>query len=167
MNGPAGASQRRHRFKLFVALLVLVALFSGVAAAGAKPGKSKRHRVDLSGATKEVGGTLPGPIVDRGTVAGKPFGGGKIKLVVTLNFADMTATGTFRIRDGRGTARGTVDMDFVLDVPANEITFTGTADFTGGKGRYKRIKGTGLKAYDHNTLDGQNGTISLKGFATY
>ena len=76
-------------------------------------------------------------------------------------------TGTFRIRNDRGTAFGTVDMDFVLDVPGNSITFTGTADFTGGKGRYKGIKGTDLKAYDHNTLDGQNGTIELKGFATY
>ncbi len=86
---------------------------------------------------------------------------------MALNFTDSTATGTFRIRNDRGTALGTVDMDFDLNLPGNEITFTGTADFTGGKGRYKGIRGKRLKAYDHNTLDGQNGTISLKGFATY
>ena len=142
-------------------------MFAGVAGAKPHPEKPNRHRVDLTGATKMVRGTLPGPITDRGTVDGKPFRDGKIKLVVTLNFADSTAAGTFRIRDNRGTAFGTVDMDFVLDLPGNSITFTGTADFTGGKGRYKGIRGTDLKAYDHNTLDGQNGTISLKGFATY
>jgi hypothetical protein len=154
---------------LVVGLIAALTLASvGVVAAKPKPGKKPhRHRVDLTGATKMVNGVLPGPITDRGTVEGKPFRDGKIKLVVTLNAADSTAAGTFRIRNDKGTAFGTVDMGFVLDVPGNSITFRGTADFTGGKGRYKRIKGTDLKAYDHNTLDGQNGTLALKGFATY
>ena len=56
-------------------------------------------------------------------------------------------------------------MDFAI--VGGEVDFTGTADFTGGKGLYKGIQGTDLKAHDHNTLDGQNGQISLKGFATY
>ena len=76
-----------------------------------------------------------------------------------------TATGTFRVRDHRGTAFGTVDMTFVIN--GDEITFDGTADFTGGKGRYKGIRGRDLRAHDHNTLDGQNGTISLRGFARW
>jgi hypothetical protein len=155
---------------LLIAGLIAALAFASVGVGAAKPKPDKkphRHRVDLTGATKKVRGTLPGPITDRGTVDGKPFRDGRIKLVVTLNFADSTATGTFRIRDDKGTAFGTVDMDFVLDVPGNSITFTGTADFTGGKGRFKGIKGTDLKAYDHNTLDGQNGAIQLKGFATY
>ncbi len=171
MNFPASTRIRRAPFRAAAALLATVAAFAcfvaATAPATAKPDKPSRHRVDLTGATKEVGGTLPGPITDQGTVAGKPFGDGKITLVVTLNFVDSTATGTFRLRNDRGTALGTVDMDFVLNVPDNEITFTGTADFTGGKGRYKGIRGTELKAFDHNTLDGQNGVISLKGFATY
>ena len=58
-------------------------------------------------------------------------------------------------------------MTVAVNIPGNEITFNGTADFTGGKGRYRGIKGRDLKAYDHNTLDGQNGTIELKGFARY
>jgi len=115
-----------------------------------------------------VGGSIiPGPAKDQGTITGKPFGDGKIKLKVQLDFPSQTATGTFRVRSDQGTATGTVDMTFVLDIPGNSVDFTGTADFTGGKGLYKGIAGTELKAHDHNTLDGQNGEISLKGFATY
>ena len=106
-------------------------------------------------------------ILKSGTVSGKPFGDGRIKLVVQLDFPTQTATGTFRIRDDRGTAFGTVDMTFAIDLPGNAVDFTGTADFTGGKGRYKGIRGRDLKAHDHNTLDGQNGEIELKGFASW
>lgn len=152
---------------LRAAVVAAVAIFGLAGAADAKPGhgEPKRHRVDLTGATKKVAGDLPGPIKDQGTVAGKPFRDGRVKLFVALDFPSSTADGTFRIRDDRGTALGTLDLEFVIT--DGEITFTGTADFTGGKGRYRRIEGEGLKAYDHNTLDGQNGTISLKGFATY
>ncbi|KAA0272348.1 MAG: hypothetical protein EDQ89_08175 [Acidobacteria bacterium] len=143
---------------------VLVLVIAAPAGAGSK--HRERHRVDLNGATKMVGGTIiPGPVIDRGTVDGKPFRDGRIKLVVQLDIATATATGSFRIRDDRGTAFGTVDMTFTIS--GNEITFNGTADFTGGKGRYKGIRGRDLKAYDHNTLDGQNGTIRLKGFVRY
>ena len=119
----------------------------------------------LTFASAGVAAAQPKPDKDQGTVTGKPFGDAKVKLRVTLNFADSTATGTFRFRNDVGTALGTVDMTYTI--AGNEITFRGTADFTGGKGRYKGIKGTDLKAYDHNTLDGQNGAIELKGFATY
>ena len=149
---------------LALAVLLATTLLAPLADA-AKP---KRHRVDLTGMTKMVGGSIiPGPVKDEGTISGKPFGDAKIKLTILLDLPTSTATGTFRIRDDRGTAVGTVDMTFVLSVPTNEITFDGTADFTGGKGRYKGIKGEGLKAHDTNTLDGQNGQISLKGFATW
>ena len=89
---------------------------AGVAAAQPKPDKKPhRHRVDLTGATKKVGGTLPGPIKDQGTVTASRSATARSSCVVTLNFADSTATGTFRIRNDVGTALGTVDMDFVLD----------------------------------------------------
>jgi hypothetical protein len=153
-----------------VATVVLAVALVVVLAAPADAGRKRRdrHRVDLTGATKMVGGTIvPGPAIDRGTVTGKPFGKGRIKLVVQLDLASSTATGTFRIRNRHGTAFGTVDMTFIINAPDDEITFNGTADFTGGKGRYKGIRGRDLKAYDHNTLDGQNGMIELKGFVRY
>jgi hypothetical protein len=156
------------RIAVAAASISLAAALVIVAAAPADAGRKHRdrHRVDLTGATKMVGGTIiPGPVIDRGTVEGRPFGDGRIKLVVRLDLATATATGTFRIRNDRGTAFGTVEMTFTIS--GGEITFNGTADFTGGKGRYKRIRGRDLKAYDHNTLDGQNGTIELKGFVRY
>jgi hypothetical protein len=155
-----------HTAATFALAALLVVALAAPADAGRK--HRDRHRVDLTGATKMVGGSIvPGPAVDRGTVSGKPFRNGRIKLVVQLDLVSSTATGTFRIRDRHGTALGTVDMTFVINGPENEITFNGTADFTGGKGRYKGIRGRNLKAYDHNTLDGQNGAIELKGFARY
>jgi hypothetical protein len=154
--------------RLVVVLIAAALLVLPAAAPGATKPQRDRHRVDLTGATKMVGGSIiPGPAIDRGTVSGKPFGDGRIKLVVQLDFPTQTATGTFRIRDDRGTAFGTVDMTFAIDLPGNAVDFTGTADFTGGKGRYKGIRGRDLKAHDHNTLDGQNGEIELKGFASW
>lgn len=145
-------------------LIALLIVGAGATAAAAR--QRDRHRVDLTGATKMVGGSIiPGPVIDRGTVTGKPFGDGRIKLVVQLDLATSTATGTFRIRNDRGTAFGTVDMTFAIS--GGEIDFDGTADFTGGKGAYREIRGKGLKAHDHNTLDGQNGEISLQGFARW
>ncbi len=143
--------------------LLAVALVAVPATASAKP---KRHRIDMTAATKMSGGSIiPGPAIDRGTTSGKPFDDGKIKLTVQIDLLTSSATGTFRIRDAKGTAFGTFDMDFVIS--GGEIDFTGTADITGGKGAYKRIRATDLKAHDHNTLDGQNGTVELKGFARY
>jgi hypothetical protein len=38
---------------------------------------------------------------------------------------------------------------------------------TGGTGRYRGIRADPLRAYDHNTLDGQSGTFTLGGTAAY
>lgn len=157
----AAASIIRSRAVVLIVVMVVAILLLAGTDAGAKP---DRHRVDVTGATKNVGQTKDGALIDRGTVTGKPFVHGKIRIAVKLDFLTSTATGTFRIRDHRGTAFGTVDMTFVI---GEEIDFTGTADFTGGKGRYKGIRGRDLKAHDHNTLDGQNGEIELKGFARW
>jgi hypothetical protein len=159
----AAASIIRSRSVVPIAVLVAAVFLLAGTDAGAKPDRH-RHRVDVTGTTKNVGQTKDGALIDRGTVTGKPFGHGKIRIVVKLDFLTSTATGTFRVRDHRGTAFGTVDMTFVI---GEEIDFSGTADLTGGKGRYKGIRGRDLKAHDHNTLDGQNGEIELKGFARW
>ena len=123
----------------------------------------KRHDVDLTGATKLMDNSN-GVLHDHGTVAGTPFGDGTIDLYVTFG-DNNTATGTFTIDADGGSVFGTVDMTYT--VANGEIDFTGTADLTGGTGEFRGIKGTGLAAHDHNTLDGQNGVISLKGPAKY
>ncbi|MGZ8665915.1 MAG: hypothetical protein ACXWZM_02245 [Solirubrobacterales bacterium] len=123
----------------------------------------RRHRVDVSGKTRTVGSPSPGVLEDRGTISGDPFGTGTIDLVVTLD--GPKASGPFRIETGSGTARGRFWMDY--SISNGEIDFNGTACFASGTGAYRGIRGSGLKAHDHNTLDGQNGEISLKGFATY
>jgi hypothetical protein len=38
---------------------------------------------------------------------------------------------------------------------------------TGGTGAYRGITSGALKAHDHNTLDGQNGVVTVTGSAKY
>ena len=56
-------------------------------------------------------------------------------------------------------------MDYTIS--GSEITFRGTAEFTGGTKKFRGIRGHDLKAYDHNMLDGQSGSVKLRGFARY
>ena len=152
----------------FLAVLAAAAMALALPAAAVPKPKRERHRIDVTAATKMAGGSIiPGPAIDRGITSGKPFDDGKIKLIVQIDLATSTATGTFRIRDAKGTAFGTFDMAMTLDVPGNRVDFDGTAAITGGKGVYKGIKAKGLRAHDRNTLDGQNGKVRLKGFARY
>ena len=75
---------------------------------------------------------------------GQPFDDGKIKLTVNIDLATSSATGTFRIRDAKGTAFGTFDMAMTLDLLGNQVDFDGTADITGGKGAAWVSAGAGV-----------------------
>ena len=135
-----------------------------LAVATRPPGRRIRHAVHLAGQTKSIATpTTPGTIEDRGTITGTPFGRGTIGLVATLKNA--RATGPFRIVLARGSVTGTFSMPFTIS--GGEIDFVGTARFTGGTGAYRGIASGNLRAHDHNTLNGQNGRLSLDGFATY
>ncbi len=127
-------------------------------------GRRARHAVHLSGQTRSIATpTTPGTIEDRGTIFGAGFGAGTVGLVVTLTGG--RATGTFRLVFPRGSASGTFSMPYTIS--GNEIDFVGTARFTSGTGAYRGITSGDLRAHDHNTLDGQNGRLSLDGFATH
>jgi hypothetical protein len=128
------------------------------------PGRRVRHAVHVAGQTKAIATpTTPGTIEDRGTITGTPFGRGTVDLVATLK--NGRATGPFRLVFPRGSVTGTFSMPFTIS--GGEIDFVGTARFTGGTGAYRGITSGNLRAHDHNTLDGQNGRLSLDGFATY
>jgi hypothetical protein len=128
-----------------------------------RPGPRRRHAVSIDGATKMVAATTPGTIEDHGTLTGTPFGRGSVEIVVQL--AGGRASGTFRMLFAKGSIAGTVDMPFTIS--GGEIDFQGTARLTAGTGAYRGISSGALEAHDHNTLDGQNGVVSLKGFARY
>lgn len=133
-------------------------------AGAARPAaKRTRHAVSIDGKTKMVTATTPGTIEDHGTVTGTPFGRGTVEIVVTL--AGGRATGSFRMLFAKGSITGTVDMPFTIE--GGEIDFRGTARFTGGTGAYRGISSGALAVHDHNTLDGQNGVVSLEGVARY
>jgi hypothetical protein len=124
--------------------------------------KPKRHAVDVAGVTKTVGSPQPGTLEDRGTISGKPFGDGTVDLFAT--FAGASVSGPFEIDAAQGNAYGTVVMQAMA--ADGGITFQGTATFTGGTGAYRGIAGD-VAAYDHNTLDGQSGALTLDGFVRY
>jgi hypothetical protein len=127
------------------------------------PGRRKRHAVSIDGKTKMVTATTPGTIEDHGTLTGSPFGRGTVEIVVTL--AGGRATGSFRMLFAKGSITGTVDMPFTIE--GGEIDFRGTARFTAGTGTYRGISSGALAVHDHNTLDGQNGVVSVQGAARY
>ena len=127
------------------------------------PGRRKRHRVSLDAKTKSVPTTQPGTIEDRGSIRGTPFGRGTATLNVVLGAGQ--ATGTVRLLYPNGSITGSFDMAF--SISGGEIDFKGTARFTAGTGVYRGITSGALAAHDHNTLDGQNGVVSVDGFARY
>jgi len=126
-------------------------------------GKRARHAVSMTGMTHSVPPSTPGTVEDHGTVAGSPFGPGRIVLVGTFGGGRLTAT--FRLTFPRGSIIGTTSMPF--SISGNEIDFNGQSRFTGGTGIYRGIKSGPLATHDHNTLDGQNGRLSVTGSATY
>jgi hypothetical protein len=128
-----------------------------------RPTERARHRVRIRGMTRMVTATTPGTVEDRGTVTGTPFGRGTVTLVGSLR--DARLEGTFRLLFARGSITGTVSMPFTIS--GNEIDFRGTARLTAGTGAYRGISSPELQARDHNTLDGQSGTIAVDGSATY
>jgi hypothetical protein len=126
-------------------------------------GKRLRHSVSVKGRTRTVSPETPGTVEDHGTLTGTPFGKGSIVLVG--KFGNGRLTGTFRLTFPRGSIVGTTSMPFTIS--GNEIDFQGTSRFTGGTGAYRGISSGALKTRDHNTLDGQSGTLSVAGSATY
>jgi hypothetical protein len=130
---------------------------------GADRGKRRQHSVALTGRTHSVPPTTPGTVEDRGTVKGTPFGRGSIVLVG--RFVDGRLEGTYRLTFPDGSILGTVSAP--SKISGNEISFHGTSRFTGGTGAYRGISSGRLKVVDHNTLDGQNGRLSVTGAAKY
>jgi hypothetical protein len=128
-----------------------------------RPAGRARRRVSIRGMTRMVTAATPGTIEDRGTVTGTPFGRGTVTLVGALG--DGRFTGSFRLLFPRGSISGTVSMPFTIS--GNEIDFRGTARFVAGTGAYRGISSPELEVRDHNTLDGQSGTLAVEGSATY
>jgi hypothetical protein len=117
----------------------------------------------MRGRTHSVPPTTPGTVEDRGTVKGTPFGHGAIVLIGRL--ADGRLEGTYRLTFQNGSILGTVSMP--AKISGNEISFRGTSRFTSGTGAYRGISSGELEVVDHNTLDGQNGRLSVSGVARY
>lgn len=125
--------------------------------------RATRHALRISGRTKTVASPAPGVVVDRGTVTGTPFGKGTI--VLTGSLAGGRLEGAFRLTFKDGSVIGTTSMPFTIT--GNEIDFAGTSRITGGTGAYRGITSGALATRDHNTTDGQNGTLSVTGSARY
>lgn len=125
---------------------------------------SRRHRVDVSGTFKAVGSPEPGTIEDRGSVDGSPFGPAALRLLDRFA-SDGTVTGEIRMETARGLVLGTFAGTY--EFAGSEVDIDATVQLTGGTGRYRGIRGRNLDARVRDTIDGQNGTLSLTGFARY
>jgi hypothetical protein len=125
------------------------------------PAKRRRHAVSIQGTSKNVPGP-PGSIKDIGTISGT-LGKGTMSLIGTL--AGGRFSGTFRLLFANGSVVGRAELPFTI--AGGEIHFRGTAQFVSGTGRFRGIASGDLEVVDDNTLDGQNGVLSVKGFARY
>jgi hypothetical protein len=126
-------------------------------------GKRARHAVSMTGTTHSVPPATKGTVEDHGKVTGTPFDSGRIVLVGTFGGGRLNAT--FRLTFPRGSIIGTTSLPYAIS--GNEIDFNGDSRFTGGTGIYRGITSGPLATHDHNTLDGQNGHLSVTGPATY
>src|SRR3954467_4318580 len=111
-----------------------------------RQGKRAKHTVNMTGKTRTVPPATPGTVEDHGTVAGTPFGPGRIVLVGTFGGGRLTAT--FRLTYPRGSIIGTTSMPFTIS--GDEIDFKGTSRFTGGTGIYRCVSSSALDTRDHN-----------------
>jgi hypothetical protein len=125
------------------------------------PGKRKRRAVSIKGTSKNVPAP-PGSIEDVGTITGSL---GKGSMFLTGALADGRFTGSFRLLLRGGSIYGRALLPFTI--ADGGIHFRGTAEFVSGTGRFRGITSGALEVVDDNTLDGQNGVLSVEGFAKY
>jgi arylsulfatase A-like enzyme len=129
-----------------------------------RPGPRHTRTIHITGATKSVPPVnLAGTITDRGTLTATPFGDGTIEL--TAHLADGMLQADVRMRFRGGSIHATAALTPTLS--GNEVDFVGTGRIVGGTGAYRGITGATLQVHDHNTLDGQNGRLSVDGRATW
>lgn len=126
-------------------------------------GPRKQHAVKVRGTTVTVPGQPAGTVEDRGTLSGTPFGNGT--LVLNGTFGAATVSGTVRLTFADGSVLGRFSMGFTI--AEGMIDFTGTTRLVAGTGAYRGITSGELTTTDRNTLDGQNGVVTVDGSATY
>ena len=97
-----------------------------------------------------------------GTVDGSPFGKGSLALLGT--FPRTCSTEPSGCLPGRVGHRHGVDA---VHGQRQRDRLPRHRPLHGRDRRLPRDHGQRLEVHDHNTLDGQNGTITVKGFATY
>jgi|GEM_PF-756918 len=121
------------------------------------------HTVAVRGSSVTVPGQPAGTVEDRGTLTGTPFGDGTMLLNGTFGTGGLT--GAVRLTYANGSILGKFSMTFTIT--DGMIDFTGTTRLVAGTGSYRGISSGELATTDHNTLDGQNGVVTVDGVATY
>ena len=118
--------------------------------------------MSIDARTKMVEPPGPGMVEDHGTLSGS-LGKGTVTLVGSL--ADAQFSGSFRLLYPKGSIYGTAKLPFTIS--GGMIHFRGNGSFLWGTGSYRGITSGALDIKDDNTLDGQNGVVSVTGFAKY
>jgi arylsulfatase A-like enzyme len=140
----------------------------------AKLARAERTRLDaipgtpvqlsLSASTRQVQRSGDA-FTDKGKVTGTPVGSSAITLAWQLHPASSTGTVQITITGGAGSLKATGRTTYAIS--GNDITLTGTADITAGTGAFKGLRGKGLAFRETDTLNGNNGQITLSGTAAY
>lgn len=101
--------------------------------------------------------------VQAGTLHGTPFGSGRMTLRSTLKQAIVTSTFTLAVTGGRvsGRARARLTLD------GDTANYKGTATISGGTGRFRGVRGTGITFTGVGPVSAKNTRITLRGRVRY
>lgn len=122
------------------------------------------HAVDLTAHTKQTSKTGR-RFTDAGQLTGGPVGAANIVLHWRLHPATGRATSTFTITSGSGLIRGRARCIYRID--GDTIALNGVAQLPAGTGRFEGIRNADLSFTMTDTLDGQNGLITMQGAVIY
>lgn len=128
-----------------------------------KPRRAVRA-VELTANTKQISKTGT-RFTDEGQLTGVPVGAANITLHWRLHPATGRATSTFTITSPSGLIRGRARCLYRTD--GNEIALRGTAQLSAGTGRFEGIRNGDLAFTMTDTLDGQNGVVTMQGAVVY
>jgi len=131
---------------------------------GPIPGFQQEVNITANTATKKTNGL---EILDEGFTLGVPVAAGNITLNWVLDPKTSVADTKITIATEEGIIRGKASTTYTVNKSANSIKFVGTMNITSGTSAFRGIKATGLEFTDDNTLNGQNGKVTIKGVAHY
>jgi hypothetical protein len=140
-------------------------LATAVLGSSATAAKSYRLNCTVSNYSLAPEGATSGEELGKARCS-RPFGNGVQWTRFSVNPATGLATGTFKEFFDRGTIRGTFRVQVTATPGSPNVSYRGTARYTGGTAKYRGARGSATVS-GASTDGGRSATISLSGAIRY